>query len=100
MATLLAVDVIWQKKRSTLSAASSVLASTEGCQLVDLIFAGLMLGDEIRGIGITADVPRGNCPLPDFLLYPQGMRFEMAKLAQSRPGRNPDRCAGARPDAD
>ena len=67
---------------------------------MDLIFARQMLGEEIRGIDITADLPHGDCPYPICLLYPQGMCLKIAELAQSRLGRNPYRCPGVRPDAD
>ena len=63
VATLLPVAVVWPEKRRALSAAISALASKERCQLMDLIFAKHILGEEVRGIDAAADVPHGNLPL-------------------------------------
>ena len=64
-----------------------------------LIFTWEMFNILVRWVDIPTDFANSSRPLPNFLLYPQTMRLEMAQLAKAGSRRDPDGGTGVRPYA-
>ena len=83
LTALSAVNVDGAQKRSCLCPAFAVLATEKVQQLVDLLAARQVFGEEIRWVDLApylADLDRSR---PHFLLDPQSVSLEMAELAET-----------------
>ena len=67
---------------------------------MEFVLARKMFGEQICRAHIPLDLANLDRARPDFFLHPQGVRFQVPELAQSRARRDPQGDTGIGPDLD
>ena len=71
---------VWPQQRCRRSSPFSVLATEQGHELVNLLPAGQVFGEDVRGVHQAMDLLHCYRAGPHFLLEPQCMRLQVPKF--------------------
>ena len=77
----------------------AIIPAEEAHESMHLLHAEEVLREQVRGIYLAVDLPRGDSARPHLLLHPQGMGLELSQLAQFSAGRESEDWIGVSPCA-